>query len=97
MRPMKTLCTFDAAAGLTALRLWAGSVAQRQPGVSLDLLNAFPGEKGFPANAVLWMPDYGSASPPPALLAVTPLRVRRVETPLAQLLPYREKALLGLI
>lgn len=63
---------------------WARAVAQRAPGVSLDLATSWQ-EPAFPARAVLWTPDRRAAGDIPPAVAVRVLRVRRVETPANQL------------
>jgi hypothetical protein len=68
------------------LHNWARDVASFQPGVSLDILHLLPGAK-FPAQALLWLPDFTLAPPPPPRLTLRALRVRRAETAKKDLLP----------
>lgn len=70
-----------------ALGTWARKIAAGQKGVSLDLVeSSFYTDIAFPADALLWLPDFDAAPPPPPELGITPLRVRRFETPKAALL-----------
>ncbi len=76
-------------AGLYA---WALEAAACQPGVSLDILAPRQGQGArFPAQALLWLPDFALAPPPPSEFAVRALRMRRVRTPDADLLPKETK------
>ena len=78
------------AAALQDLKAWAKEVAAQQPGVSLDVITSWSADSGFPAKALLWLPDHARAPRPAASFDVTPLRVRRCETPLEDMLPYRK-------
>lgn len=71
-----------------ALEDWARRVAAGQHGVSLDLLGSSFTNTPFPADALLWLPSFDAAPPPPSGLGVTAIRVRRCETPVADLLGH---------
>lgn len=79
----------DAVTGEEAVRNWAVAVSETQTGVSLDLLHPMVGEQSFPADALLWLPDFTKAPPSPSMLHTRSVRVRRCETPLSELLPYK--------
>lgn len=67
-----------------ALISWARKVADRAPGVSLDLTTSWR-EPAFPAQAVLWTPDSSLATGLPAGVRARVLKVRRVASSAAEL------------
>lgn len=81
----------DRIEGEEAAHNWGASVGSEQTGVTLDRLHPLAGEQSFPADALLWLPDFSQAPQPPATLDVTIVRVRRCETPLSELLPYKSR------
>jgi uncharacterized protein (TIGR02118 family) len=82
------LLRWESGNAIALVREWASLLAAKQPGVSLDVMGVL-GEGSFPADAILWVPDYFAGPPAPGALDLNVLRVRRCETPISDLLPYK--------
>ncbi len=76
----------DDATARNRLLGWAGEIAQRLSGVSVDFAQSWQ-QPPFPARAILWLPNTDSADSPPREMRVRALKVLRVETPPDALLP----------